>query len=248
MRNAVDLVYEVSLQRAGEEVENIRTYEEDTPQTAYILEAYTDATQEICEPWVSRSKQRRRRCAAYVSKELLRLCRRKKVLYDRMKWRPTSRNKLEYKDACSKTQRRERQLKREHERRVCQRIQNNPNTDIAKALRSSMQKHNRQKALDRATGKQLKPKQFAEYLNTNMLLGEHITLAAKEFTVEKERQMRNVIAAIKAMDKNKAVGMDCAKLWERTAHTWRCLKVTRERQRACLQKFGVQLDTLESSQ
>lgn len=125
-----------------------------------------------------------------------------------MKWRPTSRNKKEYSEECTKTQKREGQLQREHERRSCQRIQQNPGTDIAKALQTSLQRHNRQKALDRATEKQLKPKQFSEYLSTIMALGEHTPLKAREFTVNNTVHMRNVIAAIKDMVNNKAVGTD----------------------------------------
>lgn len=209
-RKAIGLLYEVALQRTGELLENIRTDTEETPQTAHILEAYYEAVQIICEPWTQMAKKKRRRCAAYVSRELLRLWQRKKVLYDRMKWRPTPHNKKEYKEAYAKAQRRERQLKREHERRTCQRIQNNPNSDIEIALRTSLQKHNRQKALDRATGKQLKPKQFADYMSTNIALGELEELMAREFVADKKKHAANVVAEIRAMDNNKAVGTDGA--------------------------------------
>lgn len=171
------------------------------------------------------------------STELLRLWWKKRKLYERMKRWLYRRNKQDYRDACARTQRRERQLEREHERRKCQRIQNNPDKAIAKALQNSKQKHRRQQNLDRDTGKQLKPKGFAEYLGNNMNLGHQETLLAREFTVDVKQHIGNVVAAIKAMDNNKEVGLDGAHVevlkrnpWK-TAHLlteiWRTVGATR---------------------
>lgn len=125
-----------------------------------------------------------------------------------MKGRPTERNKQEYKLAFKRAQRWERQLQREHERRLCQIIRQNPNTDIAKALRINIQRRSRQKALNREMGKLLKPKEFEDYLNTTMSLEEAKELAARQFTVDDERHTSNVVSAINFMANNIAVGTD----------------------------------------
>lgn len=125
-----------------------------------------------------------------------------------MKWRPSRRKIQEYKDANVRAQLRDRQLQREHGRRTCQRIQNNPNSNIAKSLQNSMQRHNRQCTLDRATGKQLKPEKFAEYLSNIMSLGEPGTLSAREFSINSAQHTANVIREIKTMENNKAVRTD----------------------------------------
>lgn len=138
LRNAIGILYEVSFQGPGAALVTIRADEGRTAQTDEIQTAYTEAERCITEPWVKQTKQRRRRCGAHMSRELLRLWRRNKSLYDRMNKWPTTRNRQEYSDACAKAQRRERQLQREQMRRMCQRIQNNPTTDIAKALRTSL--------------------------------------------------------------------------------------------------------------
>lgn len=126
-RQTIGILYEVALKQPVETLDKIRTNAEDTPQTAHILEAYDEAVQAICDLWIQLTNHKRRRCAAYVSRELIRIWQMKKVLYDRMKWISTPRNKKEYKEACTKAQRRERQLQREYERRTCQLIQSNPN-------------------------------------------------------------------------------------------------------------------------
>lgn len=207
-RAAIGLLYEVSLRKPEEDLRKLRSGEVGTPQTEEIQAVYSKAEHSINEPWIQQTKKRRRRCGAHVNAGLLRLWCKKRKLYERMKYWPTSQNKLAYKQACALTQRRERQLEREHDRRNCQRIQYDPNTAIAKALQSSTQKRRRQQALDRATGKQLKPKQFAEYLGNMMNLGQQEALVPREFKVNEEQHSANLIMAIKDMDNNKAVGVD----------------------------------------
>lgn len=166
-RTEIGLCYEISLNPAGQALTQLA----EPGQIAQQLQVHTcyeQAVTAIKAPWVDRAKKKRRRTGAYVNRELLKLWARKKALYDRMQWKPTERNKRDYKEACTKAQRRQRQLQREQDRRTYQRIQNDPTTEIAKALQLGIKRRNRQKALDRSTGKQMKPKVFAQYLHNNM--------------------------------------------------------------------------------
>lgn len=190
------MLYEVSLNEQEKELVSSRVGEDETPLPEQVQEAHNNAVNAVIAPWDARTKKKRRRWGAHVKRELLRLWKRRKKLYDRMIERPTELNKQEHKLACQWAQRRERQLLREHKRRVCQRILHDPNTEISKALRTTIQKRSRQKALDRATGMQLKPKLFVDYLN-GIMSGEKVPeLTARQFTVDEERHTANVITAI----------------------------------------------------
>lgn len=169
-------------------------------------QAYNAAKLAIITPWVEQVKKQRRGSRPHVNTELRRIRTRKKLLFDRMRWNPTRANKARYTEICAQAQRRERQLEREHRRRLKQRIQRNPTTHLAKALQLSAQRRARQKALDSTVGKLLKSRQFAEFLNNNMA-GEN-GLTAKKFEVNTELHEKNVMTAIQLMDNNKAVGSE----------------------------------------
>lgn len=111
-------MYEVSLNEQEKELIDSIIGGEETSLPEQIQEAYDNAVNAIIAPWDAQIKTKRRRCGSHVNKELLRLWQRRKKLYDRMIRRPTARNKQEHKTACQRAQRRERQLQREHERRV----------------------------------------------------------------------------------------------------------------------------------
>lgn len=138
--------------------------------------------------------------------ELQRLCRRKKLLHDRMRRHPTPINKTRYEDSCATVHWRKRQLNWEQQRRRCPRIQQDPTSHVAKALQLSAQRRARQLALETTVGNLLRPRQFAEYLNTSMGGVNHIR--AKPFTVDVDRHTRNVILAMKYMANNKEIGTD----------------------------------------
>lgn len=86
--------------------------------------------------------------------------------------------------------------------------------------------------MDRATGKQLKPKIFSEYLCNSMNLGNRETLVAKHFTYSRRGSTdRNIEASINSMENNKPVGLD-------VAHVEILKKATQSKWRNSLQKFG----------
>lgn len=129
-----------------------------------------------------------------------------KCLYKRIRWKPTYTNKTKYKEICSLIQHRERQLKREQKRLRCQRIEQDPASQIAVALQISSQRRAKQVALDKTTGRQMRPELFAECLNKIMEGRNNLPIC--RFTVEKVKHAENMMAAIKAMESNKAVGTD----------------------------------------
>lgn len=139
-RAAAGAVYKVSLKEAGKTYEEL--HEESTVEAtnSQIHTTHEQALSDIKEPWEAQVKQRRRKSWAHVNGELLRLWERKLKLYERWRWRPTPQNKNQYKDACRRAKRRERQLCKEQERRVRQHIQVDPENEIAKALRNSAQR------------------------------------------------------------------------------------------------------------
>lgn len=184
LRTTIGFLYELSLRQPAETLEKIRSAENGTPQTADIHTAYTEVEQHISEPWITQEKQRICRCGAFISQEILRLWSRKRCcttglingrpdgIIDNTRMR--AQNHKGGKGSSNEST----------QRRTYQRIQNNPTTDITKALQTSIQRHRRQQTLDRANGKQLKPKAFAEYLCHSMILGNPVNLSAREFTID----------------------------------------------------------------
>lgn len=44
----------------------------------------------LSDLWIQQAKKRKRRCGAHVNIETLHLWKRKKILYDRMRWQPAA--------------------------------------------------------------------------------------------------------------------------------------------------------------
>lgn len=82
-----------------------------------------------------------------------------------------------------------------------------PESEIARALRSSAKRRQAQNQLDRASGKQLRPKEFALYLSEK-LDGPKEGLTMLPFKVDVVQFNKDAIAAIRSMDCNKAIGTD----------------------------------------
>lgn len=207
MREAAGLMYKVTLKPAGAQMKNVTEAPENDGEERDIQAHYEQALQALKGPWEAQVRIQRRKSGPHVNGELIRLWKKKKKLFERWWWKPTEQNKVAYKAACQRTQRRERQLKKEQERRVCQRIQVDPEADIAKALRTSAQRRQAQKQLDNASGKQLRPKEFARYLS-DKLDGPKEGLTVMPFEVNVTRFKRDAMAAIRSMDCNKAIGTD----------------------------------------
>lgn len=61
LRATIGLLYELSVRKPAETLRNISRGEKEILQTADIRKAYTVAEKYICEPWIARAKQKRRR-------------------------------------------------------------------------------------------------------------------------------------------------------------------------------------------
>lgn len=86
-------------------------------------------------------------------------------------------------------------------------MQKDPNYELAKALNDSVKRRLRQKQMEKASGKQLRARTFAEYL-AKRLDGPSEGLQSRPFTVEVEQFKKDVKSAIIHMAANKAIGSD----------------------------------------
>lgn len=206
-REVVGTVYGISLKEAGVAVDKLEAPGTEEANTEEIHQVYQDVQETLKAPWEAQVKKRRRSCGPHVNGELLKLWGRKKLLYDRWRWKPTDGNEKKYRDICGRAQQRERQLKKEQGRREIQRIQVNPEAEVAKALKTSARKRKEQKQIDKATGKQLRAKDFANYLSKN-LEGPKEELQIMNFEIDDGKFEKDVEQAIRGMEANKAVGTD----------------------------------------
>lgn len=207
MKESVGATYTDTLKEAAKQMEEILASDPTSKSEAEVQAVFTQAHKAILDPWEKQVKKRRRASGPHVNSELLRLWARKKQYYDRWRWRPTDSNRSRYKDACRVTQRRERQLIKEQQRRAIQRIQCNPQSELAKALQASGRRRQRQLQMERASGKQLRPRDFAEHL-ADKLDGPQQRLKTQPFTVDEEQFAKDVHTAISKMEANKAIGGD----------------------------------------
>lgn len=126
---------------------------------------------------------------------------------DRWKWRPTEGNNRNYIEAFRRGQQGERQLVKEQQRRAIQRIQNDPQSEVAKALKKSGKRRQKQAQMEKASVKHLRPKMFSEHLAAN-LDGPKEGLKAQPFTVDRKQFKLDVRSAICRMEANEAIGSD----------------------------------------
>lgn len=129
---------------------------EENKQTAEA--AFNEMERVIKLPWLSQANKRRRYLPPHWNQKFLKLLARKKTLYKRMKWKPNRSNSRAFKEICRETQRYERQIEMERKRKNIKRIQSNPESEIAVAIRKQNDTRNSQVALDRLTGAQLAPR------------------------------------------------------------------------------------------
>lgn len=87
---------------------------------------------------------------------------------------------------------------------MCQRFQKDPNSELPKALKASARRKQRQKKMEKASGKQLRAKAFAEYLAAK-LDGPREGLEIRPFTVHTGQLKQDVQRAILNMEANKAL-------------------------------------------
>lgn len=120
---------------------------------------------------------------------------------------PLRQIKKTYKEACRPAQQRERQLIKQKERRACQRIQKDPQSELAKALKASGKRRKRQTEMEKASGKQLRAKEFAQYL-AKKLDGPKQGLTVRPFKVDVKHFRKDVQMSIRQMEGNKAIGCD----------------------------------------
>lgn len=130
-----------------------------------------------------------------------------KHYYDRWTWNSTEKNRKKYKEACRLAHRRERQLVKEQQRRAIQRIQQNPQSEMAKSLQASGRRRQQKLQMERASGKQLRSSDFAEYL-ADKLDGPMKGLEVHRISVDVRQFGRDVQDAIITMEANKAIGGD----------------------------------------
>lgn len=176
--------------------------------TAEVEDAINTMQKELKSPWESQASKRRRHSPPHWNDRFLKLLARKKLLYDRMKWRPNRQNRRNYKEVCSVTQRYERQLRRERQRRNTQRIQNNPLAEIAVAIRRQVDTRKRQAALYKLSGKQLAPREYALYMKRNLDASDEGDIELETFEVDTVATTRLIERAIHQMERNKAAGED----------------------------------------
>lgn len=88
-----------------------------------------------------------------------------------------------------------------------QRIQVDHETEMTVALRNSAKRRQRQRQMEKASRKQLRPRAFADYL-ADKLKGSEKGLVSRPFTVDTRRLKEDVEAAIRQMESNKAIGLD----------------------------------------
>lgn len=97
--------------------------------------------------------------------------------------------------------------KKEQDMREIQRVQVDPEAELAEALKTSEKKRQSQKQIDKATVKQLKAREFAGYLSKK-LEGPTEEFPVTNFVVSVSRFEMDVEEDIRGMESNKAVGND----------------------------------------
>lgn len=101
-----------------------------------------------------------------------------------MKWNPNRGNSRAYIEIYREAQIYERQIERERKRNNIQRIQTNPEGEIAVAIRKQNDTRKRQAALDRLTGAQLAPRAYAIYIQNRLDLPEEEDVAIETFELD----------------------------------------------------------------
>lgn len=202
---AAKVWYDVALREVCNELRQITTAPTPT-QHDQEQDSYVRAEDTPKDPWLRQVRRTRRSTGPHNTKELLRIWKCKIMLYRRWWWQKIDRNRHHYRESCSIAQLRERNLVKERARRDVQRIQKDPEALIAKPLQDGAQERRRQDVLDYATGKQLKPREFAEMLCGKSQHGEAIALHT--FTVDAKQHTYLLFTKICDMANNKAVGTD----------------------------------------
>lgn len=202
-----NIYYEVGLRQVESHLDQVGQAEGISDQDD-IKEVFKEMEQTIKLPWANQANKRRRHTPAHRNHRFLKLLARKKLLYDRKKWRSNRANSRAYKDVCAEAQRYERQLARERQRRNIQRIQNDPEFDIALAIRNQATKRKRQAALDKLSGTQMSPREYALYMRYKLDQPGVEDVQIEHFEVNLVETSKQIQRAISVMEKNKAAGGD----------------------------------------
>lgn len=107
LQKEIGLYYEVALQGPMGQLAQLRTNGTEANKLdveEHAQESYWAAQLAITDPWTQQVKQRRRSDGPHVNAELRKLWARKKLLYDRQRWKPTCANKTRYKEICAQAQ------------------------------------------------------------------------------------------------------------------------------------------------
>lgn len=130
--------------------------------------AFDRMEKDIKRPCEEQANKRRRHAPPHWNGKFIKLLARKKLMYDRMKWKPNRRNRREYIETCRETQCYERQLRRERQRINKQRIQSDPGAEIALEIRRPTDMRKRQEALEKLSGQQLAPRAYAVHMKEKL--------------------------------------------------------------------------------
>lgn len=159
MKDATSLYYTAALNGVDSGLE-VAAGEVVTPSHRKVQEAYDNMSKEIMTPWMSQANKRRRHQPPHWNNKFLKVLAWKKLLYEGLRWKRNLPNARAYKEVCREAQKLERQLKRERQRRNLQRIQANPEAEIAVEIRRKQDVRKSKKALNQLTGSQMTPKDF----------------------------------------------------------------------------------------
>lgn len=169
LAETASIFYAGALRKTETQLDMICDTEEAGTQAAEAAFKLMEHT--IKGPWLTKANKRRRYTPPHWNQKFLKLLTRKKLLYKRSRWKPNRGNARAYKEACRETQRYERKLERERKRKYIQRIQSDPGSEIAVAIRKQKDTRKRQVALENLTEAQLAPRAYAKYMQDKIDLG-----------------------------------------------------------------------------
>lgn len=207
LTNTVGMYYDVALRQINSTFDEILegTGVEDTDK---VTSNFESMEAEIKRPWINQANKRRRNAPAHWNQKFIKLLARKKLHYERMRWRPNRNNIRAYRAVFQECQRYERQLKLERERKNIQRIQADPHTEIALAIITQENRRKRQEALNKFTGKQMIPREYAMYMRSKLSDPDIEEVQIESFEVDIPETERRIERAIGKMARNKAAGQD----------------------------------------
>lgn len=203
LAETAETYYPVALRKIDEKIIEARAESEVETRVALDM-----MEKEIKLPWASQANKHRRHAPPHWNDNFIKLLVHKKLLYDRMKWNGNRRNTCYYKEACKATQRYERQLKRERNRKNKQMIQNNPEAEIAVVLRKQADTLKKQEALGKLTVQQINPQTYGMYMRRNLDIPNGEDIELERFEMDVANIAKLIEKAIHKMDRNKAAGED----------------------------------------